>query len=461
MPSLREVRRSLPFHAAILLSFSVCLFASAQNEKSPTAVEQASKPAPSKQAAPPKQISQEEELQVTVESAGSDRAALVRNLELFLKKYPESPQRPQIYRALVEASIQLRDTARAADYAERTVSLTPNDMSITLLAIQLLEREGDEPGLRRAVNYSSRVLEYVERTSVDEKSPKVSLEDWTADKKRNQTTILNLRGRLYFKLHDLSSAQKDFAASYVLLPGAAAAEKLGEIAELEKDLPRAINEYARAFALGDSTNGPAGRRELRQKLGNVWRLAHGSDDGLGEYLLRTYDEVAQSGDTTTTKRNAGVKEPFDFTLRKAPDGSAFPLSQERGKILVVNFWATWCGPCHALEPLFERVATQFQQGKDVVFLSANCDDDETLVPPYLEEEKLHTLVVYADGLDHFFSVNSFPTVLIIDRTGKIVYRTDGFGPDTFEQDLTAAVRRTINPSEPIPITPPASSPNEP
>jgi hypothetical protein len=70
-------------------------------------------------------------------------------------------------------------------------------------------------------------------------------------------------------------------------------------------------------------------------------------------------------------------------------------------------------------------------------------------------------VVYADGLDHFFSVNSFPTVLIIDRTGKIVYRTDGFGPDTFEQDLTAAVRRTINPSEPIPITPPASSPNEP
>jgi thiol-disulfide isomerase/thioredoxin len=459
MPSLRAFPCIALFLVlgTILQTSSLRASAAAQNEKNPRSSTQATKPVPPKQAAQPKQISPEEELQSAVENAGSDRAALVRNLEAYLKKYPESQQRPQIYRALVEASMQLRDTVRAADYAERTVSLTPNDMSITLLAIQLLERNGDEAGLRRAVNYSSRVLEYVESTSVEAKSPKVSLEDWTTDKKRNQTTILLLRGRLYLKLHDLASAQKDFSTSYALLPSASAAEKMGEIAELQKDLPRAINEYARAFALGDSTGGPSGRHALRQKLGNVWRLAHGSEDGLGQYLLRTYDEVAQAADSSATKRNAGVRETFDFTLRKAPDGSAFPLSQEKGKILVVNFWATWCGPCRALEPLFERVATQFQQGKDVVFLSANCDDDETLVPPYLEEEKLRTTVVYADGLNSFFAVNSFPTVIVIDRTGKIVYRSEGFGPDSFEQDLTAAVRRTINPSDAGPVPAPGSS----
>src|SRR5271168_533262 len=456
MHSLRLIRWVIRWHAAFLLFSLVCFSASAQNEKSPSSTEQAAKSSPSKQSAQPKQLSPEEELQLSVETAGSDRAALVRNLEVFLKKYPESPQRPQIYRALVEACIQLRDTTRAADYAERTVSLTPSDMSITLLAIQLLERNGDEAGLHRAVNYSSRVLEYVSRASVDEKSPKVSLEEWTAEKQRNQTTILSLRGRLYFKLRDLPSAQKDFGASYALLPSAGSAEKLGEIAELEKDLPRAINEYARGFALGDFASGPAGRRELRQKLGNVWRLAHGSEAGLGEYLLRTYDEVAKPGDASTAKRNAGVKEPFEFTLRKAPEGSAFPLSQARGKTLVVNFWATWCGPCHALEPLFERVALQFQQGGDVLFLSANCDDDETLVPPYLEEEKLRTTVVYADGLERLFAVDSFPTVLIIDQSGKIVYRSDGFSPDTFEQDLMAAVRRTIHPSEATPVPVPGS-----
>src|SRR5215475_5968164 len=79
----------------------------------------------------PKQLSPSEELQQTIESAGNDRAALVHNLEDYLKKYPQAPERPQIFRALVEACLQLRDTPRAANYAERMVALAPEDMSIT------------------------------------------------------------------------------------------------------------------------------------------------------------------------------------------------------------------------------------------------------------------------------------------------------------------------------------------
>jgi len=109
-------------------------------------------------------------------------------------------------------------------------------------------------------------------------------------------------------------------------------------------------------------------------------------------------------------------------------------------ILVLNFWATWCRPCHTLEPLFARVGADFQSNADVLFLAANCDEDETLVKGYLEEDKPHTQVVFADGLDRFFSVNSFPTVMVIDRAGKIAYRSDGFEPDTFEANLAAAVR---------------------
>src|SRR5215475_7359873 len=73
------------------------------------------KDAPKQPAA--KQLSPAEELQQTIESAGNDRAALVRNLEGYLEKYPQAAERPQIYRALVEACLQLRDTQRAATYA--------------------------------------------------------------------------------------------------------------------------------------------------------------------------------------------------------------------------------------------------------------------------------------------------------------------------------------------------------
>jgi thiol-disulfide isomerase/thioredoxin len=398
----------------------------------------------SKQPVQQKPPTPDDELQQTIDNAGNDRAALVRNLEAFLKKYPEAPQRVKIYRALVEATLQLRDAPRAADYAERLVALAPEDISMTLLAIQLLERNGDEAGLRRATSYATHVLEYIDSTN-DEKSPKISREDWETNKNHDRMTVLLLRGRLYLKLHETARAQKDFEESYAFDPGVAAAEKLGEIAELNKDLPAAIQQYARAFALSDKSKNAPDRRETRQRLGNVWRLAHGSDDGLGDYVLRTYDELNATPPKANAARNGGAKEPFDFTLRRVPDGSALSLANEKGKILVVNFWATWCGPCRALEPQFDRVALGFHQNHDVLFLAADCDEDETLVPPYVKEVKPQATVVFADGLDRLLAVNSFPTVVIIDRVGKIVYRAEGYGEDTFEQSLTAAIQQALSP----------------
>src|SRR2546422_489206 len=416
------------------LSSPVCAQAPLPNEKKQNHATKAS----------PKQTSPEEQLQQAISDAGNDRAGLVRNLEAFLNEYPDSRQRPQIYRALVEASLQLRDNARASGYAERLVALGPDNISMTILTIQLLERNGDEAALRRATNY-------VERSSSEEKSRKISPQDWVIEKKRDRMPVLTLRGRLELKLKDTVAAQKDFAASYEILPSSTAAEQLGEIAELKKDSNGAIQQYARAFALADATTGTSSRREIRQKLGNVWRLTHGSNVGLGEYLLLTFDEVSQASLPTKPKKNTDARDLADFTLRKAPGGTAFPLKDTRGKVLVVNFWATWCGPCHALEPLFARVAADFQANPDVYFLAANCDEDESLVAPYLEADKPRTPVVFADGLDRFFTVNSFPTVMVIDRVGRIAFRSEGFDSDGFGPKLAAAVRSALAP-------PSASSP---
>ena len=68
--------------------------------------------------------------------------------------------------------------------------------------------------------------------------------------------------------------------------------------------------------------------------------------------------------------------------------------------------------------------------------------------PYLEVHKPHTPVVFADGLDRFFAVNSFPTVMVIDRAARIAYRSNGFEPDTFEPNLAVAVRRALAPPSP-------------
>jgi thiol-disulfide isomerase/thioredoxin len=457
---VRSRRRSI----VVLLSlFAASSAIAAPLQNAPKQPAAAPSPAPTenkkqdgeKKVAPSKVDPATEELQQAISSAGSDRAALVRNLEAFLAKYPQSAQRPQIYRALVEATLQLRDTGRAADYAERIVALTPDDMSMTLVAIQLLQRSGDEAGLRRAVSYAERVLEFVDRTKMDEKSPQMSAEEWASAKARDRSSVLLLRGELYLKLKDYPAAQKEFAASYATLATAGAAEKLGEVAELNKDAAEAIKQYAHAFALADGSNNSVTRRDVRRKIGNVWRQAHGSDDGLGEYLLRSYDDVTQAAAAQGEKKNAGVHEISEFMLRKAPEGTPYPLASTKGAVVVVNFWATWCGPCRALEPQFERVAAQFKGERKISFLEADVDEDESLVAPYLEEVKPKIPIVFADGLDRLLAVNSLPTVVVIDREGKIVYRAQGFGEDGFERDLATAAKRALD--EPAKIPPPATS----
>jgi len=402
-------------------------------------------PAPEKkpqQAVP----TEKQDLQKAIDDAANDRAALVKNLEAFLQKYPESSQRPQIFRALVESNVQLRDFPRAVGYSEQLVSLNPEDIANTVLTIQLLDRYGDTPGFRRAVFYCSRVLEYVDHISQAEKSPRVSAEDWDTSKKRDKSSLLLVRGGLYRKLGDFPNAAKDFEASYALTPNATAAERLGELAELNKDLANAIQEYARAFALTDGTNGASSRADLRKKIGNVWRLAHGSEDGLGDYLLHAFDAATAAAAPAKSVRNPNGKEPYDFVLRGVVDSSSVRLADSKGKIVVLTFWATWCGPCRELEPQFDRVATRYAARADMVFYALNCDDDESLVLPFLQQEKPKTPALFADGLDRLLGVNSYPTTVILDRTGKIAFREDGFDPDGFEKSLSDAIERTASPS---------------
>jgi thiol-disulfide isomerase/thioredoxin len=421
--------------AALLAALAAPVPLTAQQEQKPATGEAAS--------AAPKPPSPEEELRQAIEDSRGDSAALVRNLESFLKKYPDTRRKADIYRALVEANLQLRDSAAAAAYAEHAIALSPNDVSMTLLTVQLLDRAGDAAGFKRATSYATRVLEYLQRQSPAEKSPRVSLEQWENERKSIRTTVLTLRGKLYRKQNDFKNAAADFQASFDLIPSSASAENLGEITELQKDLNRAITLYARAFLLADPVSDPARRQVIRHNLGNVWRLAHGSEDGLGEFLLNAYDEMFAAAQTSPQGYNSTAHEPYDFTLRRISGGEPLALSSLRGKVVVMNFWATWCGPCRMLEPYFERVAAQFRANSAVLFLSVNCDVDEALVAPYLKEERIQTATVFADGLNRLLDVNAFPTVIVLDRSGKISYRVSGFGEDDFEKHLGDAVRAAL------------------
>ncbi len=369
----------------------------------------------------------------------------MRNLEDYLKRFPDSPRKVDIYRAIVESADQMRDSATALEYAERLIALDPNDAEMMMQASLMLEQKGDEESLKRAVDYASRVLDQIQKANPAERSPRMSQDEWEASRKRAEMSIYILRGHLEMDLKDYDDAQKDFTGSMQLYPNPEAALDMGEVAELLHRPDDAIKFYADAFVLPDQEGANVDRAEIRRKLGNLWRERHGSEVGLGERLLQAYDEtlaVAAKPEAQPVP-NKGIKDPLAFVLRR-PDGSApFQMSDLKGKTIVLTFWATWCTPCRELDPLLAQVLQEYVGRNDLAFLTLNTDEDESRVVPFLQRQHIPGTVLFADGLDDFYKVQSLPTLVILDRTGKVSYRAEGFDPDTIVSELKDAIQRTL------------------
>ena len=335
--------------------------------------------------------------------------------------------------------MQLREQAKALDAAERAIAADPQDTSTLMLAANLLEQQGGDANLARAIGYVTRVYDRVEKTPIEDKPARDSEAEFLSQQRSAEMTLLLVRGKLEYDRLAYDAAISDLQASFKLRPNPAAALQLGEIAEMQKKTDAAIEQYLLAFVIPSMEGAEVDRAEVRKKLGNMWQLAHGSQAGLGERILETYDRLNPAAKPDDANPNASAREPYAFVLGR-PSGSApLKMSDERGKVVVLDFWATWCGPCREVEPLIEQVGQMFKSSSDIVFLALNSDDDRTRVAPYLAKQKIAGIPVFADGLDGLLNVHALPTVLVLDRKGKIAYRSDGVDPNTFVASIMMAI----------------------
>ena len=345
----------------------------------------------------------------------------------------------------MDAEVQLRENDKAIEYAERCVAASPGDTQMMMIAANLLELQGGDAGLQRAIGYVTSVLESVQKTSVEEKPARDSEADWVAEKKSAEMTLYLLRGKLELERHATDTAITDLQARYKTDPNPGAAMKLGEIAESQKKNDEAIEEYLLAFVLPSQQGSNVDRAEVRKKLGNLWQASHGSQAGLGERILAAYDRVSQPSNPAASAPNAGAKDPYAFVLSRPGVNAPLKMADERGKVVVLDFWATWCTICRQSEPVMEQVSKMFAQSSDIVFLAVNNDEERTRVPSFLEKQKVNGTVVFADGLDDLLGVRALPTFIVFDRNGKIAYRAEGFDEQTFMASLMQAILQAEKP----------------
>lgn len=103
-------------------------------------------------------------------------------------------------------------------------------------------------------------------------------------------------------------------------------------------------------------------------------------------------------------------------------GKKTTLADLKGKVVLVDMWATWCGPCRGEEPHWEKLNEEFK-GKPVAFVGVSVDQDKPKWEAYVNEKKLKGIQLHAGSdneLSNAYKVNSIPRYILIDKQGNLI-----------------------------------------
>ncbi|HEV2491904.1 MAG TPA: redoxin family protein [Terriglobia bacterium] len=259
-----------------------------------------------------------------------------------------------------------------------------------------------------------------------------STDKWLQEQALTRAAAYSLRARVQAESKQDDLALADYQKSYAAYPTSRVAERLGDLEAQKGATARALDNYATAFALRDPAADPAQLDELRRKLGSTYVAQNGSEKGLGDLVLERYDSLMRdlrARYDTRVRSSAQTHDPFASVLLR-PDGAPVHFSEYRGKVVVMDFWATWCGPCIMEGHLMERIVQAFRDQPEAVFLAVNVDEDRSRVPDFVKHQHWTIPVVYAQGLDSLLEVHALPTLMILDREGHVIFREQGADANT-------------------------------
>ena len=128
----------------------------------------------------------------------------------------------------------------------------------------------------------------------------------------------------------------------------------------------------------------------------------------------------------------------DFTLR-AMDGPNMRLQEQRGRVVMINFWATWCGPCRQEMPHLNRLYEKYK-GSGFVLLGVNVDDDARNATELAAKLGLRFPVLLDTDktVSKLYDLATMPSTVLIDRDGKVRYVHRGYlngYEDTYEKQV--------------------------
>ncbi len=170
--------------------------------------------------------------------------------------------------------------------------------------------------------------------------------------------------------------------------------------------------------------------ELFKKAYIGWK---GSEEGLDEALSAVSEQGMNKLKNELEKEMLNKPAP-DFTLEDL-EGNSVSLTDLKGKTLIIDFWATWCGPCVSSFPGMQNAVNKFKDDETVKFLFINTwergDNVKENVAKFIKDKNytFHVLLDLKSEVVAAYGVDGIPTKFVVDKNGNIRFKSVGFGGD--------------------------------
>ncbi|MDO6773959.1 TlpA disulfide reductase family protein [Shewanella sp. 3_MG-2023] len=132
----------------------------------------------------------------------------------------------------------------------------------------------------------------------------------------------------------------------------------------------------------------------------------------------------------------------DFTLKNM-QGENLKLSEQRGNIILINFWASWCGPCRKEMPVLQKLEDKYRD-LGVAVWGVNVEQENQAGKDFLADLNLSFDIFFdeTNSLSETYDVKAMPTTVIVDRDGKVRYVFLGY-QEGYEKKYAAAIKKLI------------------
>jgi thiol-disulfide isomerase/thioredoxin len=127
----------------------------------------------------------------------------------------------------------------------------------------------------------------------------------------------------------------------------------------------------------------------------------------------------------STKLSFSAKAP-DFQLQDI-NGKTVRLADFKGKVVFIDFWATWCPPCRESIPAIKKLHKDFSVNPNIVILGLNLGEKKSVVEKFVEKNEMNYSIVYCDDKTaNDYAVRGIPLFVIVDKNGNIAQRYTGY-----------------------------------